>query len=231
MAVILAIIMLFSKPPGKEDFEIKRQLMVEEQIVARGIRDQAVLEAMRSVPRERFIPEDQRNRAYDDGPLPIGLGQTISQPYVVALMTELMEVDSADIVLEVGTGSGYQAAILAEIADTVYSVEIICELQERADSTIKALGYENVHSRCGDGYFGWPEAAAFDAIIVTAAPDKVPQPLLDQLKDGGRLVIPVGDGIQFLEVYSRDGDRFERRRSIPVRFVPMTGKAEEDNGE
>lgn len=210
----------------------KRRLeMVERQIAARGVRDKAVLDAMRSVPREQFVPEKSRWRAYDDGPLQIGLGQTISQPYIVALMTELIEVDSNDVVLEIGTGSGYQAAVLAEIVDSVFSIEILCELQMRADSTLKALGYENVHTRCGDGYFGWPEAAPFDAIIVTAAPEKVPDPLLEQLRDGGRLVIPVGDGIQFLEVYTRRGEEYEKRRSIPVRFVPMTGKAEEENGD
>ncbi|MEE9554489.1 MAG: protein-L-isoaspartate(D-aspartate) O-methyltransferase, partial [candidate division Zixibacteria bacterium] len=228
MTIFLALIMLFSKSPDSSDFGKNRSHMVDRQIVARGIKDEAVLKAMRNVPREMFVPENQRSRAYDDGPLSIGLGQTISQPYVVALMTELMEVDSGDVVLEVGTGSGYQAAILAEIVDTVYSIEILCELQQRADSTLKALGYTNARTRCGDGYFGWPEAAPFDAIIVTAAPDEVPQLLLDQLKEGGKLVIPVGEGVQFLEVYTRKGGRFERQRGIPVRFVPMTGKAEED---
>ncbi len=231
MGVFLAFMMLFSKPPDSMEFDKNRSRMVDRQIVARGIKDEAVLKAMRAVPRERFVPADQRYRAYDDGPLSIGLEQTISQPYVVALMTELMDVDSGDVVLEVGTGSGYQAAILAEIVDTVYSIEIICELQQRADSTLKSLGYGNVHTRCGDGYFGWPEAEPFDAIIVTAAPDEVPRPLLDQLKEGGRLVIPVGEGIQFLEVYTRKDDRFERRRGIPVRFVPMTGKASEDEDD
>ena len=231
MAIFLVFIMFFSKPQGNADYDSERLRMVERQIVARGVKDRAVLEAMRKVPRERFVPEDLRSRAHDDGPLSIGFGQTISQPYIVALMTELLEVDSADVVLEVGTGSGYQGAVLAEIVNTVYSIEILRELQQRADSTLKALGYENVQTRCGDGYFGWPEAAPFDAIIVTAAPDKVPQPLLDQLKDGGRLVIPVGEGFQYLEVYTREKDRFERHRSIPVRFVPMTGKAEEDEGD
>jgi protein-L-isoaspartate(D-aspartate) O-methyltransferase len=223
--------MLFSKPPDEIGMQKRRLEMVERQIAARGVRDNAVLEAMRSVPRERFVPENSRWRAYDDGPLQIGLGQTISQPYIVALMTELIEVDSNDVVLEIGTGSGYQAAVLAEIVDSVYSIEILCELQLKADSTLKALGYENVHTRCGDGYFGWPEAAPFDAVIVTAAPEKVPSPLLEQLRDGGKLVIPVGDGIQFLEVYTRRGEKYEKQRSIPVRFVPMTGKAEEENDD
>ena len=228
MAILLAFIMIFSRPPDSTELARERSRMVEQQLAARDIRDQSVLEAMRKVPRERFVPENQRSRAYDDGPLQIGFGQTISQPYVVALMTELLELDSSDIVLEVGTGSGYQAAILGEIAGSVYTIEIICELQERADSTLKVLGYTNIHTRCGDGYYGWPEAAPFDGIMVTAAPEKVPQALLDQLKDGGKLVIPVGDQLQFLEVYKRVGDRFEKRRSIPVRFVPMTGKAQEE---
>lgn len=231
MAFFMAFMMLFSKPPGKLDFDRNRQDMVERQIVSRGVKNEDVLNAMRKVPRERFIPEELRFRAYDDGPLQIGHGQTISQPYIVALMTELSEVGSGDVVLEVGTGSGYQAAILGEIADTVYSIEIICELQERADSTLRDLGYENIHTKCGDGYFGWPEVSPFDAIIVTAAPEKVPQPLLDQLKDGGKLVIPVGDVIQNLEVYVKNGDNIVKRGGIPVRFVPMTGKAEEDEDE
>lgn len=231
MFVLMAVIMLFSRSPDKADYASLRIRMVENQIEARGVRDSSVLKAMLAVPREKFVPEEQRSSAYDDGPLSIGQGQTISQPYVVALMTELMELDSADTVLEIGTGSGYQAAVLAEIVDRVYSIEILCELQLRADSTLQALGYENVSTRCGDGYFGWPEKAPYDAVIVTAAPDEVPQPLLDQLKDGGRLVIPVGEGLQFLEVYTRTGDRFEKKRSIPVRFVRMTGKAEEDENE
>lgn len=205
--------------------------MVERQIVARGVSDNNVLNAMRDVPRDLFVPEGLRSGAYDDCPLPIGSGQTISQPYIVALMTELLSPDSNDVILEVGTGSGYQAAVLAEIVDTIYSIEIICELQERADSTLNALGYTNVHTRCGDGYNGWPEAAPFDGIIVTAAPEIVPRPLLEQLKDGGRLVIPVGDMIQYLEVHTRQGDKFTRQRSVPVRFVPMTGKAEEEADE
>ena len=228
MAILLAFIMILFRQPDSTEFSGERLRMVEQQIIARGLRDESVLGAMRKVPRERFVPADLRSRAYDDGPLQIGSGQTISQPYIVALMTELLRLDSNDVVLEVGTGSGYQAAILAEIAKTVYSIEIICELQERADSTLKDLGYVNIHTRCGDGYYGWPEAAPFDAIMVTAAPEKVPQALLDQLKDGGKLVVPVGDQLQFLEIYTRVGDRFDRRRGIPVRFVPMTGKTQEE---
>ena len=228
MDILLAVLMLFSKPPKEPDFQEMRADMVKYQILARGVKDSRVIGAMMKVPRHLFVPEDRRYRAYDDGPLSIGERQTISQPYIVALMSELLEPQAGDKVLEVGTGSGYQAAVLAEIVDTVFSIEIICELQERADSILKSLKYDNIITRCGDGYDGWPDAAPFDGIMVTAAPDKVPQPLLDQLKDGGKLVIPVGDYIQYLEVYTRVGDKFEKRRDIPVRFVPMTGKAEED---
>jgi protein-L-isoaspartate(D-aspartate) O-methyltransferase len=227
--VLMAVLMLFSKPPKEPDYQKLRVDMVEHQIMARGVKNSRVIGAMMKVPRHRFVPEDKRYRAYDDGPLPIGEGQTISQPYIVALMTELLEPQKGDVVLEIGTGSGYQAAVLAEIVDTVYSIEIICKLQERADSTLKALGYNNAITKCGDGYMGWPEAAPFDGIIVTAAPEKVPQPLLNQLKEGAKLVIPVGDYMQYLEVYTRTGDKFERERNVPVRFVPMTGKAEDDD--
>ncbi len=221
--------MLFSKPPQEPDYHKMRANMVEYQIMTRGIKDSRVIAAMMKVPRHLFVPEEKRFRAYDDGPLPIGEGQTISQPYIVALMTELLEPREGDRILEIGTGSGYQAAVLAEIVDTVYSIEIICELQERADSTLKSLEYNNVITKCGDGYDGWPEAAPFDGVIVTAAPEKVPQPLLDQLKEGAKLVIPVGDYMQYLEVYTRVGDKFKRERNVPVRFVPMTGKAEDDD--
>ncbi len=231
MTILLAVLMMFSKPPDSQDYHKRRLGMVERQIVARGIADENVLDSMRDVPRHLFVPEGLRTSAYDDCPLPIGSGQTISQPYIVALMTDLLRPDSDDVILEVGTGSGYQAAVLAEIVDTVYSIEIICELQERADSTLKALGYTNIHTRCGDGYGGWPEAAPFDGIIVTAAPGKVPRPLLEQLKEGGRLVIPVGEIIQYLEIHTRHGEKYTKERNVPVRFVPMTGKAEEEADE
>ncbi len=231
MTILLAVLMMFSRPPDSPDYHKRRLGMVERQIVARGIADKDILDSMRDVPRHLFVPAGLRTSAYDDCPLPIGSGQTISQPYIVALMTELLRPDSDDVILEIGTGSGYQAAVLAEIVDTVYSIEIICELQERADSTLKALGYTNIHTRCGDGYNGWPEAAPFDGIIVTAAPGKVPQPLLEQLKDGGRLVIPVGDMMQYLEIHTRQGEKYTKERSVPVRFVPMTGKAEEKADE
>ncbi len=204
----------------------QRQSMVDKQIVNRGISSPAVLAAMRSVLRHEFVPEAQKPDAYTDGPLPIGLGQTISQPYIVALMTELAGIDSAAKVLEVGTGSGYQAAVLAELADSVFSIEIVDPLCRRADSTLSRLGYRNVEVRCGDGYRGWPEHAPFDAILVTAAPDHVPQPLIDQLKIGGRLIIPVGDRNQELIQITRSAGGAVTKSVIPVRFVPMTGEAQ-----
>jgi protein-L-isoaspartate(D-aspartate) O-methyltransferase len=227
--LLSGFIMFFSKQPDGPDYESQRRNMVEDQIMARGVKDNAVLSAMMHVPRHKFVPENRIGQAYYDGPLPIGEGQTISQPYIVALMTELLELKSDDKVLEIGTGSGYQAAVLAEIADSVFSIEIICELQQKAESTLTVLEYKNIWTRCGDGYEGWPDQAPFDAIIVTAAPEHVPQPLLDQLKEGGKLVIPVGDVIQFLEIYTRWGSSYDKERHIPVRFVPMTGKAEDED--
>jgi protein-L-isoaspartate(D-aspartate) O-methyltransferase len=202
--------------------------MVRTTIEARGITDSLVLAAMRAVPRHRFVPEAYRSRAYLDHPLPIGEGQTISQPYIVALMTELAELAPGDRVLEIGTGSGYQAAVLAEITGEVYSIEIVETLAARAARTLDALGYDAVRVRAGDGYRGWPEAAPFDAIIVTAAPDHVPGPLVEQLRIGGRLVLPVGDVEQELVRLVRlpSGEMAEER-VLPVRFVPMTGEAEE----
>jgi protein-L-isoaspartate(D-aspartate) O-methyltransferase len=220
--------MVFSNPPGGDEYQAEREFMVRTQIEARGIMDPLVLASMRKMPRHLFLPENAREHAYEDNPYGIGHGQTISQPYIVALMTELLRPEPLHRVLDIGTGSGYQAAVLAEIVDSVYTIEIICPLLERADSLFKQLGYKNIHTRCGDGYDGWPQAAPFDGIVVAAAPEKVPQPLLEQLKDGGRLVIPVGDTLQFLEVYTRIGDRVIKEKTIPVRFVPMTGKAEDE---
>jgi protein-L-isoaspartate(D-aspartate) O-methyltransferase len=205
----------------------QRLRMVETQIERRNITDSLVLEAMRTVPRHIFVPESHRRESYRDGPLPIGHSQTISQPYIVAIMTELLEISSTSKVLEIGTGSGYQAAILAEISDSVYSIEIIPELAHRADSLLDSLGYSKAHIRAGDGYRGWPEAAPFDAIIVTAAPPKIPQPLVQQLKVGGRMVIPVGEFHQELMLLQKTDKGVIEKSIIPVRFVPMTGEAQE----
>ncbi|MCP4582639.1 MAG: protein-L-isoaspartate(D-aspartate) O-methyltransferase [candidate division Zixibacteria bacterium] len=202
-----------------------RHKMVDSQIIRRGVKDKHVLEAMKKVPRHKFVPANVTNYAYEDEPLPIGYGQTISQPYIVALMTELLELEQDSRVLEIGTGSGYQAAILAELVDSVCSIEIICELADRADSTLADLGYK-VDVICGDGYRGWPEKAPFDAIIVTAAPDEIPQPLLDQLAEGGRLVIPVGTLRQELKLIRKENGKIKEMNVIPVRFVPMTGEIE-----
>ncbi|MGB5832659.1 MAG: protein-L-isoaspartate(D-aspartate) O-methyltransferase [Thiohalocapsa sp.] len=188
--------------------------------------DPAVIRAMRAVPRERFVPERLRDQAYRDHPLPIGGGQTISQPYIVAIMSHLTGISAGQRIYELGTGSGYQAAVLAHMGAEVYSVEIVPELAERATATLSALGYDNAHVRAGDGYQGWPEAAPFNAVIVTAAHPEVPPPLLDQLAIGGRMVMPVGeiDGIQKLMVLTKRPDgELERRDVLPVRFVPVTG--------
>jgi len=215
------------KERTEEDiFQKQREAMVVSQIESRGVKDSLVLKAMRKVPRQLFVFENLRDVAYADGPLPIGEGQTISQPYIVALMTELLGLKGGEKVLEIGTGSGYQAAILAEIASEVYTIEIIKNLADRAESTLKSMGYENITVRCGDGYQGWEEYAPFDGIMVTAAPDHIPQPLVDQLKMGARLVIPVGDMFQELIVVTRTEKGIVKQGVIPVRFVPMTGEAE-----
>jgi protein-L-isoaspartate(D-aspartate) O-methyltransferase len=201
-----------------------RAAMVSEQIAARGIKDPEVLGAMRGVPRHRFVPASEQPHAYRDMPLPIGHGQTISQPYIVALMTELVEPRSDSRVLEVGTGSGYQAAVLAEIVDHVYSIEIEDELAHRAAALLDGLGYDNVSVRAGDGYGGWPEQAPFDIIVVTAAPDHVPQALLDQLKPGGSMIVPVGPiySVQELRLIQKDESGQLREKNVaPVRFVPL----------
>jgi protein-L-isoaspartate(D-aspartate) O-methyltransferase len=210
-------------PAGGES-EAARRLMVERQIEARGLTDERVLEAMRKVPRHEFVPPNLRASAYEDRPLPIGHNQTISQPYIVAVMTDLAEVDAESRVLEVGTGSGYQAAVLAELVAEVYTIEIVEPLAVRAARTLERLGYASVHVRHGDGYRGWPAAAPFDAILVTAAAPTVPPALLEQLSVGGRLVIPVGDRAQRLEVHTRTSSGVSVDRSFPVRFVPMTGE-------
>ena len=206
-----------------------RHLMVEHQIEARGIKDVRLLDAMRRVERHLFVPMPYTPRAYTDSPLPIGEDQTISQPYIVAVMTELLELDEGDRVLEIGTGSGYQAAILGELVEAVYTIEIVESLGLRSAALLDSLGYENITVRIGDGYVGWLEQAPFDAIILTAAPPQIPQPLLDQLVEGGRLVAPVGEGYQMLQLVEKQDGKLKYRDIIPVRFVPMTGEAQKQD--
>jgi protein-L-isoaspartate(D-aspartate) O-methyltransferase len=229
VALVLALGVAIPAGAGTQAFATERRRMVDETIEARGIRDPRVLEAMRTVPREEFVPAARRAEAYADRPLPIGEGQTISQPYIVALMTELAAVAPGAKVLEVGTGSGYQAAVLAACGATVYSIEIVDVLAQRAKRDLARLGYTQVHVRSGDGYQGWPEHAPFDAILVTAAAPRVPPALLEQLRIGGRLVIPVDaeDGEQSLQVHTRTQDGFTVHDVVPVRFVPMTGTVRE----
>jgi protein-L-isoaspartate(D-aspartate) O-methyltransferase len=210
-----------------EDAEVKsREEMVRKQLVGAGITDPAVIEAMKEVPRHEFVPFSVKSYAYADGPLPIGHGQTISQPFIVAYMTQALELSKEDTVLEVGTGSGYQAAILGKLAREVYTIEIVPPLAESARTVLAKLGFQNVHVKLGDGYLGWPEAAPFDAIIVTCAPDRVPEPLISQLKEGGRLVIPVGEagGVQKLVLLRKKNGEISKTSMLDVRFVPMTGK-------
>jgi len=210
--------------PLPDPFVERRQAMVENQIEARDLSDPAVLEAMRTVPRHLFVPVEYLDQAYNDHPLPIGYGQTISQPYIVALMTDLIDLRPGERVLEIGTGSGYQAAILAQVTGQVYTIEIIPELAGRAQQTFDRLGYEQITAKQADGYHGWAEHAPFDAILVTAAPDHVPQPLVNQLADRGRMVIPIGPpgGYQSLWVLERQGDQILRTNWGGVRFVPLT---------
>ena len=213
--------------PSAADFAAQRQRMVEQQLKTRGIKDERVLAAMAKVPREEFVPAGARVEAYEDGPLPIGYDQTISQPYIVAFMTEQLRPKASDRVLEIGSGSGYQAAILAELVADVYTIEIVEPLAKTAEATLQRLGYSNVHVKTGDGYKGLPEEAPFDAIIVTCAPDKVPQPLVDQLRDGGRMVIPVGERFaQQLYLLEKKNDKLKESATLPVRFVPMLHEAE-----
>jgi protein-L-isoaspartate(D-aspartate) O-methyltransferase len=208
--------------PSAADFAAHRRRMVDQQLKPRGIKDERVLAAMAKVPREEFVPGDQRAGAYQDGPLPIGYDQTISQPYIVAFMTEQLRPRLGDRLLEIGTGSGYQAAILAELVSDVYTIEIVESLSKTAEATLQRLGYKNVHLKVDDGYKGWPEQAPFDAIIVTCAPDKLPHALVDQLKDGGRMVIPVGERFaQQLYLLEKKNGQLKESATLPVRFVPM----------
>lgn len=207
-------------------YKQRRLDMVDEQIAFRDVTSPEVLRAMRTVPRHRFVPEYLADLAYGDTPLPIGMGQTISQPYIVAFMTELLGPEKGQKVLEIGTGSGYQAAVLAEMGAEVYTVEILEPLSLFARSVINGLGYSNVHFKTGDGYAGWEEHAPYDGIIVTAAPEEIPEPLKAQLREGGRMVIPVGDDMQELRLLTKTKDGFDEERAAPVRFVPMTGEAE-----
>jgi protein-L-isoaspartate(D-aspartate) O-methyltransferase len=209
---------------ARREREAERRRMVEHQLVARGIRSSRVLDAMRRVQRHLFVPEAQRADAYADSPLPIGYGQTISQPYIVAFMTEALDVARDSRVLEIGTGSGYQAAVLAALAKEVYTIEIVPPLAERARTTLGDLGYRNIQVRTGNGYFGWPEHAPYDRVMVTAAPDAVPPALLEQLKVGGLMAIPVGTASQELRILRRTPKGTETLATLPVRFVPMVGR-------
>ena len=207
----------------QDDYTYMRKQMVNRQIIARGIKDKRVISAMLTVPRHLFVPERNRLKSYHDTPLPIGEGQTISQPYIVAFMTECLNLKSDDTVLEIGTGSGYQAAVLAELAKEVYTVEILPGLSKRAWTVLKKLDYSNVYLKTDDGYRGWPEKAPFDAVIVTCAPEKIPQALIDQLKEGGRIIIPVGDqwSVQQLVRGVKKNGKLIQKEVLPVRFVPM----------
>jgi len=219
----MIVLLLFVAPSivYADVYKDKRNVMVDEQIIKRGVVDPQVIKAMRDVPRHLFVPKEYSRYAYDDRPLPIGYNQTISQPYIVAFMTEALHLTGNDHILEIGTGSGYQAAILAEIVKKVYSIEIIKELAQRAEKDLKNLGYDNIVIRHGDGYKGIKEFAPYDAIIVTAAPDEIPQELVKQLKVGGRMVIPVGSFFQKLVLITKNQNNISKKNLLPVRFVPM----------
>jgi protein-L-isoaspartate(D-aspartate) O-methyltransferase len=211
--------------PDEDPYAPEREVMVQTGVIGWGVEDEAVARAMRVVPRHRFVPEEYLSQAYENHPLPIGYGQTISQPYIVGLMTQEAAVGSGDVVLEIGTGSSYQAAVLAQLVDHVYTIEIIEALVERSEDTLAGLGYDNVTVRHADGYFGWEEHAPYDAIVVTAAPDHIPQPLVQQLKIGGRMIIPVGPvgGVQTLWRVTRiDAEEVRTENLGGVRFVPLT---------
>jgi protein-L-isoaspartate(D-aspartate) O-methyltransferase len=226
--VFLLLLLFLAMRSAGESYEARRKQMVEQDIAGRGISDPAVLSAMAIVPRHLFVDTNYRDRAYGDHPLPIGNGQTISQPYIVAFMTELLRLKPTDRVLEIGTGSGYQAAVLAAVVKEVYSIEIVRPLADRAGRLLAGLGYRNVTVRHGDGYQGWREHAPFDAIIITASAERIPLPLIEQLKEGGRLVMPLGTthSVQTLILATKRGGRLERKEIVPVSFVPMRGEVE-----
>lgn len=226
LSSVLMIAGAVNSADAESVYKQRRLDMVEEQIALRDVSMPEVLRAMRTVPRHKFVPDYLTDIAYADAPVPIGMGQTISQPYMVALMTELLSPAKGRRVLEVGTGSGYQAAVLAEIGCEVYTIEILEPLSLFARSVINGLGYSNVHFKTGDGYAGWEEYAPYDAVIVTAAPPEIPEPLKKQLKEGGKMVIPVEDDGQELLLLTKKKDGFDEERIVPVRFVPMTGEAE-----
>ena len=225
LPLLLLATMCSATDEGRQvDWSAERSRMVAEQMRARGISDPRVLAAIERVPRHLFVPEHLRREAHQDYPLPIGHGQTISQPYIVAFMTEALAVAPQHRVLEIGTGSGYQAAVLAELAQDVYTMEILPALAESARTTLESLGYKNVHVRAGNGYEGWPEHAPYDRIMVTAAPPDVPQALVEQLKIGGLMAIPVGTSVQELRILRRTASGVETIKTLPVQFVPMTGR-------
>jgi len=215
--------------PNEDIWREKRLAMVDRQIRARGVQDSCLLAVMESVPRHLFVPAGERHLAYDDHPLPIGYEQTISQPFIVAYMTAMLGIGPDDKVLEIGTGSGYQAAVLSRLAGRVYTIEIVEPLCHEAVAILARLGCDNVHVRCGDGFAGWPEEAPFDAIMLTASPENIPNPLVEQLAPGGRMILPLGGHYQELVLIQRTREgQLSRRNLIPVRFVPMTGEAEKE---
>lgn len=219
-------------PTPADPYAAERARMVEQCGPTWRVEDEKVLAIMRKVPRHEFVPAEYRHQAYEDHPLPIGYGQTISAPHIVAFMTDQLKLKATDVVLEIGTGSGYQAAVLAELVKQVYTIEIVEPLAKRAAEDLKRLGYKNVTVKAGDGYKGWVEHAPFDAVIVTCAPDHIPQPLVDQLKEGGRMVIPVGDfGAQELYLLAKKGGKVEKTAVLPVVFVPMTGEGVKEGKE
>lgn len=224
ISLIFSILVLISCAPQEDKYVKTREQMVKEQIENRGIKNQLTLEAMKKVPRHKFVPPNNVERAYNDSPLPIGYGQTISQPYIVAYMTEVIDPKPGQKVLEIGTGSGYQAALLAEIVDSVFTIEIITELYTSSNRRLNELGYKNVLCKNADGYYGWKRAAPFDAIVVTAAAEHIPPPLIEQLKDGGKMIIPVGSPFlnQTLILVEKRGEEVTTTSLLPVRFVPFT---------